>query len=239
MKIKQPFETLALGLGFSEPMASVSDVAVAPRGLVAAGPALVAGAPVVDGLTITLPLSGGTDGERYLITVQAAAASGELLEREAEVAVVDLTWAVPEGGTSYLTVASFVERTGLDLAVRISDTEGSGRIEAARLGKALADASAEVESYLAARFALPIATVSPLLEGLVFDIALARLWTGDAPESVRDRATAATARLRDLAKGLITLPGAAALTPADASPAPVLTDVAQGAFFSRDRLRSF
>lgn len=240
MKIKQPFETLRIALAFGQPIGSVSAVIITPRGLVTGGPALTALAPAIVGSEVRLDLLGGADGERYLITVRAAAAAGDLIEREAEVAVLDLAWAVPDVSTVYLSATGFVDRHGLDNTIRLTDTEGSGRIDAARLGRALADASAEAESYLAGRFQTPLTQPSALIEGIVFDLALARLWIGEPPESVATRAEAAAARLRDIAKGLIVLPGAAALAPAETSPAPVLIGGSETpAMFSRDRLRSF
>jgi phage gp36-like protein len=194
---------------------------------------------VILGSEVRLDLLAGADGERYLITVRAAATAGDLIERETELAVVDLAWAVPELATTYLTAQDFVDRIGLDQAIRITDTEGTGRIDAARLGKALVDASAEAEAYLAGRFATPLSQPSQLIAGIVFDLAVARLWVGEAPDGVRERAAAATARLRDIAKGLLTLPGATLLAPAEVSATPVLTSPQRGGLFSRDRLSQF
>jgi phage gp36-like protein len=248
MKIKQPFETLRVALAFGQAVASVSAVTITPRGLVPGGPALTSLAPAIVASEVRIDLLAGADGERYLITVRAAATAGDLIEREVEVAVVDLAWAVPDLTTSYLSAQEFVDRLGLDQSIRITDTEGTGRIDAARLGKAIADASAEAEAYLAGRFALPLFSASaegplsvssPLLAGIVFDLAVARLWTGEAPDSVRARAAAATALLRDIAKGVVTLPGAALLEPAVVSATPVLTTEQTGGLFSRDKLNQF
>ena len=239
MKIKQPFETLRVALAFGQAVGSVSAVIISPRGLVPAGPALTSLAPAIVGSEVRIDLLAGADGERYLITVRAAATAGDLMERETEVAVVDLAWAVPEVSTSYLTAAEFVDRLGLDHAIRITDTEGTGRIDAARLGKALIDASAEAEAYLAGRFQTPLSQPSQLLTGIVFDLAVARLWLGEAPDGVRARAAAATALLRDIAKGVVTLPGATLLAAAPLSAAPVLTAPQTGGLFSRDSLRDF
>ncbi|WP_439532034.1 phage protein Gp36 family protein [Polymorphobacter sp.] len=239
MKIKQPFETLRVALAYGQPLASVSAVTIAPRGMVPGGTALTSLAPAIVGSEVRIDLLAGADGERYLITVQAAATAGDLLERETEVAVVDLAWAVPDLVTTYLTAQEFVDRLGLDQSIRITDTEGTGRIDAARLGKAIVDASAETEAYLAGRFATPLSVSSPLLAGIVFDLAVARLWIGEAPDSVTNRASAAVALLRDIAKGVVTLPGAALADPAVISATPVLTTEQTGAVFSRAKLSQF
>lgn len=246
MKIKQPFETIVLALPFpAAPVSIVSATAVA-RGLVPGGTALDIVSSTIVGSTVEIVAGAGADGERYLITVRAMIGGTVPTEREAELAVVDLSWAVPTLSNPYLTATGFVERLGLDDAIRIAATSDGTRIDAARLQRALDDAQAEAESYLAARYATPLspatevasAQVPAMITTIVFDLAVARLWTADLPAGVADRRDRAQQLLRDIAAGKVTIPGAAALTPAATAPEPVLFQ-ANDRVLSRTSLRGF
>lgn len=222
MKIKQPFESIVLALPF--PAAPVTIVSVTPvaRGLVSGGAALVIVSSTIVGNSVEVAVSGGADGERYLVTVRAMIGGAVPTEREAELAVVDLSWAVPTLTNPYLSAAGFVERLGLDDAIRITATSDGTRIDAARLQRAIDDAQGEAESYLASRYTTPLSPVPAMITTIVFDLAVARLWTADLPKGVADRRDRAQAMLRDIAAGKVTIPGAAALTPAATAPEPVL-----------------
>lgn len=238
MNVKQPSETISLVLAFGVALASIDSAVVVARGLVIGGPSILLNASAIDGSNVEVDLSGGVDGERYLVTVRVTSSAGQALEREAELAVVDFGFAVPTLVSPYLTATAFVDRLGLDAAIRLTDTEGSGRIDGPRLQGALIDSQSEVDGYLAGRYLVPLATVPQLVATLVFDLTVARLWTSDLPEGVKDRRDRAQAQLRDIAKSVITLPGAELLTPSVVSPTPVLFQ-APARVFSRDRLTGF
>lgn len=223
MIIKQPGETKQIGVAFGVLLSAVVSVTISLRGLVAGSVAPVASGPVVDGTAVRLTLAGGTDGERYLVTVRATAATGDTREREVELAVVELGWETPAAG-AYLSPAGLIERAGLDLVTRLTDEDGLGRIDAARLAGALADAAGEIDGHVSARYALPLASPWPLLAALAFDIAMARLWQarGDAPAGVASAATAARAQLRLIAEGRLAAPAGTAPAAAEAQPQPVI-----------------
>jgi phage gp36-like protein len=238
VKIKQPFDTVALALPFpAAPVAIVSAVAAA-RGLVPGGTALTIVSSVIAGGAVNVTVAAGADGERYLVTVRATDAGGLAMEREAELAVVDLSWAVPTLAGPYLSAAAFVERLGLDDAILITATSDGGRIDAARLQRAIDDAQGEAESYLAARYQTPLSPVPATIETIVFDLAVARLYTAEVPPAVADRQARAQKQLRDIADGKVTIPGAAALVPAAIAPAPVLFQ-GNDRLLSRETLKGF
>lgn len=141
--LKQPGETLRPVVPFatSAPIAAILATTTVARGLVPGGAPLVAAASVAGG-SVTLALVGGADGERYLVTVRARDAAGAELESEVEVTVIDCTWALPDGGAPWLGIAGFVRRFGLDEVVRMTDSDGSGRIDRDLLVDALTDAQA-------------------------------------------------------------------------------------------------
>ena len=94
---KQPAETLDYDIDFSEflsdgdtlvstgdpPAPSPLDVVVAPSGLTL-GPTLV-----IDGLVIKQWVSGGTDGQKYKITLTATSNAGRVKQVEFTVRVKD------------------------------------------------------------------------------------------------------------------------------------------------------
>lgn len=94
---KQPAETLDYDIDFSEflsdgdtlvstgdpPVPSPLDVVVAPSGLTL-GPTLV-----IDGLVIKQWVSGGTDGQKYKITLTATSNAGRVKQVEFTVRVKD------------------------------------------------------------------------------------------------------------------------------------------------------
>jgi phage gp36-like protein len=222
VKIKQPFETLVLALPFPAAPVSIVSVTSVARGLVPGGAALVIDSSTIVGNTVEVRASAGADGERYLITARAMIGGAVPTEREAELGVIDLSWAVPALSNPYLTAAGFVERLGLDDAIRITATSDGTRIDAARLQRAIDDAQGEAESYLASRYTTPLSPVPAMITTIVYDLAVARLWTAELPAGVADRRDRAQQQLRDISTGKVTIPGAAALTPAATAPEPVL-----------------
>ncbi|MCA0175231.1 MAG: DUF1320 domain-containing protein [Proteobacteria bacterium] len=101
----------------------------------------------------------------------------------------------------YATQADLVERFGATELAQLSNPGGGGALGAVEIDRALADASAEIDSYLAGRYALPLATVPPVLARLAADIARYRLYDQAAPELVKERYAAAVKLLVALAGG--------------------------------------
>lgn len=239
-QIKQPGESLIFEFDFTPrigagELTGVVDALVTPAGRVAEVLALTIAATDVLGQMVRLRLNGGTDGETYLVAVRAVDAASQIHKLEADFAVVDLGFEIPTISSPYLSASAFVNRIGLDEAISLTDTTGAGRIETARLATALADAQAEVDGYLAAHYQTPLSTVPAQIATFVHDLALARLYRSEPPAGVIDRRDRARQQLRDLAKGLITLPGAAALTPAETNDTPVLISTGTR-LFSRSTL---
>lgn len=108
---------------------------------------------------------------------------------------------------AYATGEMLVERYGMD-AVRIAaDRDGDGTPEAAVIEQALADASAEIDTYVGVLNRLPLAGVPEVLSRLCCDIALYRLSAdaGQYTEEKRKRYEDAVALLRRIASGEVTL----------------------------------
>lgn len=219
--IKQPGEQLQEAAPFPAAVTVVQSVAAMARGLVPGSAALTVVGVISSGQAI-VTIGGGSDGERYLVTIRAGDAAGQVIEAEIEVVVIEGSWALPDGGAPYLTITAFVDRFGLDEVVRMTDGDGAGRIDRKLLIAALIDAQAVVDAHLAGRYALPLATTPPVIALAVADLARARLYPRGAPDGVGDAAKSALRMMERIQGGQMTLGVAAADVPATATETPIL-----------------
>ncbi len=113
--------------------------------------------------------------------------------------------------TAYATVDDMVSRFGNRELVQATNQEspGSGEINEAMVLKALEDASAFADTYLGAKYAVPISPVPPVLVAVVCDIARYRLCGQAMPESeIVKRYENAIGLLQSVSDGKIGLAGA-------------------------------
>lgn len=220
---KQPAEALKVELQFDRDLTVtqiLSAVAVA-RGLVTSAAALQVQAALFGG-KVTATLTGGTDGERYLVTARAVLSNGEERESEVEIVVIDATWIMPDGGAPYLTIADFVRRFGLGEVVRMTDADGTGRIDRDLLVAQLIDAQAVVEAHLAGRYQLPLATPPLMIQKAIADLARAALYPNGAPDGVADAAKASIRMLESIRDGKMPLASAEPIAPAELASDPTM-----------------
>lgn len=130
---------------------------------------------------------------------------------------------------SYASEAELRTRFGSQELDLVSGRDPGGA--AVAIARALADADAEIDAYLEARYALPLTSVPPVLARIACDIARYRLWAERAPDEVRQRYEDARRFLEALARGDVRLglPEAqqpappAAMAAAHTGDAPVFT----------------
>lgn len=207
--VKQPAEKLRLPMEFggASTISALVGIVVEPRGLIADAAELVAeGVMFADALT--LDISAGSAGEHYLVTVTVDDAVGARVQGEVEVAVLDLAWAMPDGGAPMLSIAEFVQRFTLSETVRMTDERGDGRIGKDLLVGALVAAQAIVEAAIGSRYSLPLDAVPQIVKTWIGDIARARLYPNGAPEGIDAPAKAAMRALERVEDGKANLPGA-------------------------------
>lgn len=132
---------------------------------------------------------------------------------------------------SYATEQDLVERAGEVEILQLADRDGSGAADPTVIAAALAHADGVIDGYLAAKYALPLASVPELLTAWAVSIARYVLHRDGAPEHVATDYKDAIAALKDVARGLLALPEAAGAAPAAASgtflsdgPAQVFTE---------------
>lgn len=148
----------------------------------------------------------------------------------------------------YATQSDIVALYGEDI-LHVADRDGDGVVDVASVDAALADASAEVDSYLAVRYALPLpeGTNVSVLRRITADIAIYSLAQSRdiLTEELRRRYEDALKALMRLSSGQQTLivpatpdPDADPDAPIDGSPRPVVQDGPER-LFSRDQTRRF
>lgn len=116
---------------------------------------------------------------------------------------------------SYCTQADLVTRFGNDEILQLSDKARVGEIDSEVVNRAIDDASAEIDGYLAGRYRLPLSAVPALLTLYACDIARYRLFEDGAYEQVIERYNNALRYLRDVAQGKVQLFVADADVPAN------------------------
>jgi len=121
---------------------------------------------------------------------------------------------------AYITQALLEDRLGLSEVVLYADRDGDGLADADVVARAIDDASAEMDGYLAGRYSLPISgTVPPLLVRIAADLALYRLALAhQVTEELRRRYDDAVRLLRGIQSGAISLGLPASETPPPSGP---------------------
>jgi len=140
---------------------------------------------------------------------------------------------------TYATQSDLVDRFGDAELIQRTNRAGGNTIDTAVLGRALADADAEIDGYLAARYQLPIAMPPALLVRLAADIARYHLYDDGVPDTVSQRYTDAVALLKRLSTGEVQLVGAASVVVApNTAEIPVLSR-SQPRQFGPDQLAGY
>jgi phage gp36-like protein len=102
---------------------------------------------------------------------------------------------------TYATQQDLVDRFGSEELIQLTDRANNGTIDSTVVTRALSDADAEINGYLAARYSLPLATVPAMLVRLACDIARYQLWSHRVTEAVRTRYEDAVKLLKSLSRG--------------------------------------
>lgn len=103
---------------------------------------------------------------------------------------------------AYATQQNLIDRFGEDELIQLTDRDNLGAINATVVSRALGDADATINGYLAARYTLPLSSPVPeMLERLACDIARYALFEDQVTEIVEKRYKDAIALLRDVSAG--------------------------------------
>ncbi len=102
---------------------------------------------------------------------------------------------------AYATPTEILTRCGEDALYAVADRDGDGVLDTEAIGRALDDATAEIDSYLAARYPLPLPVVPKIVTILCVDIALYRLAPDHRTDERRQRYEDAVKLLRAISEG--------------------------------------
>jgi phage gp36-like protein len=238
---KAPSEDGVYALSYAgAPAIKAGDTIAASAWSLPAGVAQVASVFDAAESTTTLTVSGGSDGQDYLLTNTVTTEAGLTLSGFVMLQVRQPGSELSPVAAVYAQGSDMIARFGMVRLIELTDTGQvrTGNINTATLYQALADADAEINGFLQSRYTLPLATVPQVLNVLACDIALYRLMKERPILAVTERYNAARAWLRDVAKGLfgLGLDGANNVVP-EGDDGPTVT--ANRRVFDRRRLRGF
>lgn len=106
---------------------------------------------------------------------------------------------------TYAVQQDLIDRFGQQELIELTDRNNTGSIDATVLGKALADADATINGYLASRYTLPLSTVPSVIVRFAGDIARYYLYDDRVTEQVATRYADAIKFLKDVAAGNVNL----------------------------------
>ncbi|RJP20721.1 MAG: DUF1320 domain-containing protein [Deltaproteobacteria bacterium] len=142
---------------------------------------------------------------------------------------------------AYAVQADLEQRFGEAELVRLTDRASppTGQIDAAVVSRAIADAEAEINGYLASRYTLPLGSVPELLTRLACDIARYLLYDDVAPDQIRDRYKDAVTLLKGIAEGKVSLAIDPTLQPAPQAETDVVAIRSADRAFPKSTLDGF
>lgn len=140
----------------------------------------------------------------------------------------------------YIVQADLLSQISEHQLVQLTDDEKTGLVVDARVDEAIGSAEAEVNGYVATRYAVPVAAPAPdLIKKLSITITVYLLYRRRqrVPDDVRTAYEDAIAMLKDIARGVITL--GIDPPPAESTKASAGEVSGPERIFSRDKLGSF
>lgn len=138
---------------------------------------------------------------------------------------------------TYATQADLETRFGNEEIAQLTDRINGSVIDATVVARAIADAEAEIDGYLAARYQLPLASIPAVLERMTCDIARYYLYDDRVTEAVTNRYKDSVRLLKSLASGEVKLDAAVILEPAVNGVA--VSSRAPERIFNADRLAGY
>lgn len=112
---------------------------------------------------------------------------------------------------TYLTAQEYVTRFGEQETINLTDENRTGTYDSAKVEAAITNAEQEADGYLGKRYTLPLSETPAIVKSIVGSLARYDLFSNNRPEAVEKQAAIARSQLKDIARGLMTLPGATGL----------------------------
>ena len=139
---------------------------------------------------------------------------------------------------AYCTQADLQEQVSEAILIQLTDDANGGAVDSSVVARAIADADAEIDSYCAGRYSVPLSPVPAIILKLAVDIAIYNLYARrkGATEDRQKRYDNAVRLLKDIARGLVAL---GATTPAPANTENTVSIAANGRIFTRAKLGGY
>jgi phage gp36-like protein len=141
----------------------------------------------------------------------------------------------------YCTLDDIKKLIPEDSLLQLTDDENLGAVDQARVEEAVAQADAEIDSYIGGRYGVPLSTVPGVVKKMSVDIAIYNLYSRrveEMPEVRKDRYRSAVDQLKLIAKGTVSL-GVAELPPAADTGGAETNKATDENVFTRDKLKGF
>ena len=140
----------------------------------------------------------------------------------------------------YCTLTDIIKAISEEIVKQLTDDDTIGEIVEANFTAAIARADAEIAGYCAVKYPVPFPPVPAVVAGLSLDMSIYYLYKRrTVSEDVQKAYDNAIARLKDIAKGLLSLgvdPPPAASTTADGAEC---NKTASDRIFTMDKMRGF
>ncbi len=108
---------------------------------------------------------------------------------------------------AYAVTADLLQQISQAELIQLTDDTLLGQIDESRVARAIADAGAEIDGYLAKVFSVPVSPVPDLVRNLTVAIAIYNLYSrrSEVPDNRLERYRAAVRTLENISRGLLTL----------------------------------
>lgn len=126
----------------------------------------------------------------------------------------------------YATQQQLTDRYGAFMLVALTDrgAQTTGTIDPVVVARALADADAVIDGYLAGRYALPLTATQPLLTDIAQAITIWKLHTHETDPKIKTEYETALKQLREIGAGVIRLTAAGIEPPSSGGSGARITD---------------
>jgi len=108
---------------------------------------------------------------------------------------------------AYIVKDDILKQLALEDLIGLTDDANSGSVDDAIVSAAISNSEGEADGYLAVRYKTPVSPVPVIIQALVVDLAIYRLYgrRKGIPEDVEKRRDDAIKFLRDVSRGLVEL----------------------------------
>jgi phage gp36-like protein len=146
---------------------------------------------------------------------------------------------VPEETMAYVTLTQLKDRFGEQMLIALTDrgADALGVVDEDVVDRAIAEAEALIDGYLARRYALPLSVAQPMLVGVAGALVIYGLHIYEAPEKVAKDYNDAIKTLTAISQGTITLNAAGVEAPSTGTTGVQITDRERP--FTEDNMTGF